>query len=1057
MVEDDYIDLCETSDDEEGRVTATPPRARASTCSITVDKNGAICIDFSDDESPNSTVPAPLSRKQEETSPVRQQQQQQQQKKEEVIEIDDSSDDEPVIVVNAPKPLSYSSSDDSDSDFDSSDDEQDRLRWHKKTDGIKSACAATSKPAARKQVEQPAALAAPATTTTTTTTTKPPPSDVARQEKEQTNVAPVPHGQSASVLSAQHSGNNAEQWKRTQQNAVGSPSRKAPFTGRARKPSPGRRSYQYDRHQQPNASGFSLQQRQSSMFAERARPNTVDKTATRPIASSASIRRSSYPPMRSLTNGSSSSDDDDLMNSGPVFNRRAGDAKAPRNIQRTNAATLLKSSPTPKVSSPSKKPANRENIRSSGGMPSPRKQPAANIAKIAFGALKSASKGEKRLSSANSGRTALFPSRNQSSSQRPSTNNGPRRGKQIAFGAASRPVRKSKMKSPPPDVANMVALGRKNKGTSALHASIRRGATAKSFPTVKSPSNPNVSRDKVRSALKKTKSPYSCRKERSPTQDRNDRPIAHPRKRSESQVSESSAVDRTVSPTAVDERGVARSHPPSGETSRPVARQPDSRDEVETPHPSKGTQSEEEKSSSCASVVSPTDDIVSPERVSLTCCSVQVSSNLQANGVQKSDSSPGVSLTENGEVSHSEKNDSTPGTSLSENGELLPAMPSRADSTDSPMVDSQASAEFTPTSDSDHELDNDGLVAENASALHDSLLSDEGLNVWTRRTRKRVDYNEATHDLELTDSQQYLDSSPPKKRQKDGSSKAKGKNATNRASESKTTQSKRKRKSASSPESLPDLEDEQDEVLQESLPNIEHLSKYTYDEDGLPTHEFSVLAADGKCTLQPDQNLCGSFESNGILFVLFLDTIYDLKIQVKQSEIPGAGMGAFLTFEGARLLKEELRTVAAKTREERIFHETDTTKPLEAAYPGGYGVAVKLTGKNLHGNNNIHYWPEEALDAWKAKRASDDLDSDDEEESPNTVGAKRIGHLGIHTENDYISDPSIELTSVNFSVELGLYGPVLKRGKLIVPPTVSARAVITLLARSFRLFACHRS
>ena len=39
---------------------------------------------------------------------------------------------------------------------------------------------------------------------------------------------------------------------------------------------------------------------------------------------------------------------------------------------------------------------------------------------------------------------------------------------------------------------------------------------------------------------------------------------------------------------------------------------------------------------------------------------------------------------------------------------------------------------------------------------------------------------------------------------------------------------------------------------------------------------------------------------------------------------------------------------------------------------------------------------------------------------------KRIGHLGIHTANDYVLDPSIELRSLDFSVELGRYGPVLK-------------------------------
>lgn len=153
-----------------------------------------------------------------------------------------------------------------------------------------------------------------------------------------------------------------------------------------------------------------------------------------------------------------------------------------------------------------------------------------------------------------------------------------------------------------------------------------------------------------------------------------------------------------------------------------------------------------------------------------------------------------------------------------------------------------------------------------------------------------------------------------------------------------------------------------------------------------------------------------------------LDTIYDLSIQVRQSEIPGSGMGAFLTFRGARVLKEHLREEADKKLAARVFHEPITMKPLEAISPDGFGITVKLTGNNLHGNQNNPYWRPEDLQAEKdgtGNRLQSDDSSPDEE---------RVGHLGLHTEDDYVSDPTIALRCVDFSIELGRYGPVLKSG-----------------------------
>lgn len=147
-------------------------------------------------------------------------------------------------------------------------------------------------------------------------------------------------------------------------------------------------------------------------------------------------------------------------------------------------------------------------------------------------------------------------------------------------------------------------------------------------------------------------------------------------------------------------------------------------------------------------------------------------------------------------------------------------------------------------------------------------------------------------------------------------------------------------------------------------------------------------------------------------------------------------------------MTDELRGPAAKKREDLVLYEPETMEPLEAVSPDGYGIAVSLTGKNLHDNHNLSFWaataiPHEADTATGLEKKSVNMklrgeflccdDSDDEEEPLGfSMCPKRVGHLGIHTENDYVSDPTIELNSVDFSVELGRYGPVLKSGEYLV-------------------------
>lgn len=171
------------------------------------------------------------------------------------------------------------------------------------------------------------------------------------------------------------------------------------------------------------------------------------------------------------------------------------------------------------------------------------------------------------------------------------------------------------------------------------------------------------------------------------------------------------------------------------------------------------------------------------------------------------------------------------------------------ESGDLAILDS-GSSEFSQSSDSDSETGGSSeVVTGSESLLHDSVSADDGQKLWRRRTANRVNYSEPSDDIEMTDSQSYLDSTPKTKPQENASKS----NEWIPVPFVKRT-SKRKREvlsgsysdSVRRPEPASPAAVEGDDIVKECATPIEHLSKYTYDEQGLPTHEFSVLAADGK-------------------------------------------------------------------------------------------------------------------------------------------------------------------------------------------------------------------
>ncbi len=120
-----------------------------------------------------------------------------------------------------------------------------------------------------------------------------------------------------------------------------------------------------------------------------------------------------------------------------------------------------------------------------------------------------------------------------------------------------------------------------------------------------------------------------------------------------------------------------------------------------------------------------------------------------------------------------------------------------------------------------------------------------------------------------------------------------------------------------------------------------------------------------------------------------------------------------------------------------IESEVETHNPLTAVTLGGRSMSVKLTGDNLHYNDNSIYWTEKRSKEFiDFGSRHDSVESFDETEVHCDVHneveklRKRIfpegsglGFLGIHSENDYVNDPKPFWSYPNGMFELGRYGP----------------------------------
>jgi hypothetical protein len=280
------------------------------------------------------------------------------------------------------------------------------------------------------------------------------------------------------------------------------------------------------------------------------------------------------------------------------------------------------------------------------------------------------------------------------------------------------------------------------------------------------------------------------------------------------------------------------------------------------------------------------------------------------------------------------------------------------------------------------------------------------------------------------------------------------------------------------------MEQDQDEISGDEVGDlavmtmIDHLTSLTLDkETGLPVLKFSVYGA------KDGTSVC-FFARQSVSYRLRLPTaiamfcetevIFDFMVDAKESKIPNAGMGAFLKFLGARVLKRK-----CKKRSDVLFSYREhvgaywgddnprmiSREPLQALGTDGVAFSVTLAGENVYGEPSNPYILRPLKAGGKGTRriklslaCSDNrsLYFEDELEGLNpTKKSQRIGHLGLHREMDYVPAETITFSSLKkhcSMLDLGRYGPFRKQGR----NTQSLFMALSRLGFSQSFFSIHR-
>mmetsp|Transcript_11814 Transcript_11814/g.32744 ORF Transcript_11814/g.32744 Transcript_11814/m.32744 type:complete len:1756 (+) Transcript_11814:258-5525(+) len=199
------------------------------------------------------------------------------------------------------------------------------------------------------------------------------------------------------------------------------------------------------------------------------------------------------------------------------------------------------------------------------------------------------------------------------------------------------------------------------------------------------------------------------------------------------------------------------------------------------------------------------------------------------------------------------------------------------------------------------------------------------------------------------------------------------------------------------------------------MEEVEHMSTLGLDQHGRPMKTLVVASNN-------DENL------------------YKFEIRVRHSTIPGASLGAFIQYLGSFHLKPEIKSMYRRIMENRTCHLPRTATSKEFTRSDGQLCALKLTGENLHGNDNKLYWPitqvplltsQDNTKTWKIHVTGEQIHDNHEFDALRARVKKHcrpIGKLGILLESDYVPVDA-PFDAHNASIHIGRYGPVKKEDR----------------------------
>lgn len=193
-------------------------------------------------------------------------------------------------------------------------------------------------------------------------------------------------------------------------------------------------------------------------------------------------------------------------------------------------------------------------------------------------------------------------------------------------------------------------------------------------------------------------------------------------------------------------------------------------------------------------------------------------------------------------------------------------------------------------------------------------------------------------------------------------------------------------------------------------------------------------------------------------FRLFTAILYSFRAFAAKSTLPGAGIGAFIEFTGARRMIETSNERRLRILDDVVPSLPKTMRPLQASLEeGGSGISVHLKGESLHGNLNREYRPRSSKKKLVASFPSRSFHQEQGEasvfrsnmETVRLISShdlheileyeaffvressviQPIGHLNAHTDCDYDVDKSIaDFYTEKNCIDIGRYGPFQQRG-----------------------------